>query len=141
MAMGTTEDRVRVLEERLQQFQEQHTELMGKLQQFEKKSAETTKAEIDKVIGGLRELYSKADTAIGSLLTRVQVLEVLRDHGSKEKKEKSLLHEKDMKPDKLNKEEDWRQWKADVEDYVEEAFMRMKDVLEKTKNSDHEINE
>ena len=140
--MATTEERVRILEERLQQFQEQHTELMGKLQQFEKNSAETTKAEIDKVIGGLRELYSKADTAIGSLSTRMQALEVWREHGRKgEVKEKSLLHEKDIKPDKLNKEDDWRQWKADVEDYAEEALTGMKDVLEKIRNSDHEINE
>eukprot|EP00973_Karenia_brevis_P047173 6547100-Karenia_brevis.AAC.1 len=40
---------------------------------------------------------------------------------------KSLIHIKDMKPDKLGKAEGWKKWRSDVLDYCEEQFPGMKD--------------
>ena len=45
------------------------------------------------------------------------------------------MHVKNMVPQVLQKEDDWKTWRAEVEDYCEEVFPKMKAVLEKvTKN-------
>ena len=38
-----------------------------------------------------------------------------------DKKDRSLIHIEQMSPTKLSKPEEWRKWKQEVEDYVEEV--------------------
>ena len=59
--------------------------------------------------------------------------------GGKDKK--SMLHPKDMKPTELTKDDQWRRWKADVEDFAEETFPGMKEVLEKARDSEVTVDE
>ena len=72
------------------------------------------------------------------LANRVHTLE---QSGARKEKAKTLIHQKDLKPKELNKDEEWRRWKADVEDYVEEAVPGMKDVMERVKTADAVVDE
>ena len=129
MAAERVEQALDELGKRMQSVEKQHDELVQRLQTYEKLAADTVRIEISKVTGGLNDLYTKADAAIGSLAIRVQALEKSYIQGARQKT--SLLNAKDMKPKELEKEEDWRRWKADVEDCVEEIMPGMKDILEK----------
>ena len=139
MAAERVEQALDELGKRMQSVEKQHDELVQRLQTYEKLAADTVRTEISKVTGGLNDLYTKADAAIGSLAIRVQALEKSYIQGARQKT--SLLNAKDMKPKELEKEEDWRRWKADVEDCVEEIMPGMKDILEKVKTADREIDE
>ena len=57
------------------------------------------------------------------------------------KNSKSLMHPKTIVPEVLSKEEEWRMWKSDVEDYCQEMFEGMKDMLEEIRKAEEEINE
>ena len=73
-----------------------------------------------------------AARAIAALDTRAETLELrggVGDDGGGKKV--SLLHRKDVKSKVLEKEDGWRRWKPDVEDYVEEVFEGMRSWLEK----------
>ena len=74
-------------------------------------------------------------TAIEMMEARLKVVEN-KDGGNKKV---SLLHRKDMKPKILEKEDGWRRWKTDVEDYTEEVFEGMRAWMEKTKDADEMI--
>ena len=56
-------------------------------------------------------------------------------------KEKSLMHCKDMKPEKLTKAEQWRSWREDAQDYCEEVHGGMKEVMEKVRKSNEVVTE
>ena len=56
-----------------------------------------------------------------------------------EKKDKSLVHIKNMTPFKLEKSEDYRKWMEEVQDYCDEVLGGMKDQMAKVKNIQHEI--
>ena len=84
------------------------------------------------------DLYNKANVSIGSMSTNMQQLEARMMTTEAKSSDsaggggsRSLLHAKNMLPDKLEKQEGWRQWKSDVEDYCEEKFLGMKDIMDK----------
>ena len=97
----------------------------------------TVKEELDSVAGGLRDLYAKTAEAVTGLEKRM--LSVEREKSNKE--QKTLMNTKDMKPSVLNKDDEWRRWKSDIEDYAEEVFQGMKDMLDKAKGAENEISE
>ena len=97
----------------------------------------TVKEELDSVAGGLRDLYAKTAEAVTGLEKRM--LNVEREKSNKE--QKTLMNTKDMKPSVLNKDDEWRRWKSDIEDYAEEVFQGMKDMLDKAKGAENEISE
>ena len=93
--------------------------------------------EVAAVATGLRELYEKVGTTVQQMEHRLVSLE--KRDGTKG--HRSLISAKHMTPEKLTKPEEWRNWKSDVEDYCEEQFSGMKEILDKVKKSEEEINE
>ena len=71
--------------------------------------------------------------------TRLKSME--REEKGKSKDHRTLLLAKDMKPNMFDKEEQWRRWKSDIEDYCEEIFPGMKEMLEKVRDSDITVDE
>ena len=122
------------MEAALAALQSDVTSLRSTLATYEK----TVKEEITSVAGGLRDLCGKADIAIVNLELRVQSLEQQKPAATDNR---TLLNAKDMKPSVLTKDEDWRRWKSDIEDYAEEMFHGMKEVLDTARASEMEITE
>ena len=94
-------------------------------------------------------LYDAADQTISTLTRKVMDLEQ-RDIGGMTggkgaggqgggKGDKSLLHPKNMLPDKLKGNDGWKSWKSDVEDYCEEMQPGMKHFLEESRKSKETI--
>ena len=134
--------RMQAIEGKQQQQQDQHNLLVQRLEEYAGNLAAEVHKEFGKVSGGLQDLYKKTEAAVVGLTNRVLGLEVnYNENPHKGKKKLSLLHVKDMRPKELTKDEEWRRWKADVEDYVEEAAPGMKDQLEKVKSSEAEVDE
>ena len=77
----------------------------------------------------LKELYTTASAAVGKLDAPVEKLESKGGGGS----QKSLLHYKNMTVNVLEKMDQWRTWKTDVEDYTEETLPGIGGYLEKAK--------
>ena len=122
----------------------EHQSMMSKLVAYEQQQTglqaaltKTVNEELENVAGGLRNLYAKTAEAVTGLEKRVLHLE--RDRMGKE--HKTLLNTKDMKPNILNKDDEWRRWKSDIEDYAEEVFHGMKDMLDQAKGAENEISE
>ena len=100
------------------------------------------KIELDNVTNSAREefavqqqarqqLEATASAAVASLTTRVQLLEQQGGRKGDEGGHKGYLPKKNTIPRKIDdKEEDWRQWKADVEDFLDEENPGMKKFLE-----------
>ena len=88
-------------------------------QQSEWKTGLTTAitTEVETLTKGLQEIHSKTATAVDELKNRIVGLEKFysADKGGRKGKATMLLV-KDMKPDVLTKEEDWRRWQADILD-------------------------
>ena len=99
-----------------------HTGVKEKVSELETKNAV--------IEATIHERTGRIDTiakTIAAMDKRVEALELrggIGDDGGGKKI--SLLHRKDMKPKTLEKEDGWRRWKSDVEDYVEEVFEGMK---------------
>ena len=55
--------------------------------------------------------------------------------------QRSLLHYKNMNVGVLQKIDQWRTWKSEVEDYTEETMPGIHKYLEKAKNEDEEVSE
>ena len=51
------------------------------------------------------------------------------------------MHAKSIAPKDLDKPEDWKRWRADVEDYCEETFDGMKVILVRVRKADEEVDE
>ena len=123
------------LQNRLAQYERQQTELQLAMKN-------EVSAEVQNIAGGLRGLYEQAAKAVGELQVRLEKVEVkVEASGEGGRKGKSLIHPKNMSPDKLAKQEDWKSWKSDVEDYCEENFPGMKDILERIAKADKGIDE
>ena len=56
-------------------------------------------------------------------------------------KGRSLILAKNMTTDQLDKHEGWKAWKSDTEDYCEETFAGMKEILEMVRKSEEAIDE
>ena len=95
--------------------------------------------EVGKVTVGLQELYGQASEAIAELRNRLERVEGTGE--TRAPNRKSLVHAKSIIPEKITKKEEWKQWKSDVEDYCEEMFEGMKEMLEKTRKANMEVGE
>ena len=120
---------------------------MGKLKEYEQQQttwksslASQVAHETGKVVGGLTELHRMVDNSLNMFNERLKALEQDGKDGGKSHG-KSLLAAKDMKPGTLDKEENWRKWKSDIEDYCEEMFPGLKEMMDHTKNADSEVDE
>ena len=135
------------------ELQKTQADLFNKLGLYEKQQAEgkaelqkAIALEISKVTGVINDLHAQASnaatqtsTAVSVLEQRVQALERAHVQGSREKK--TLLNLKDLKPRELTKDDEWRRWKSEVEDFTEETFPGMKAMLDKAKEADAEVDE
>ena len=82
----------------------------------------TVAAEVERLTEGIRQVHSGTATAVEELRNRIVGLERFYSSDKFGRKEKAaMLQVKDMKPDVLSKEEDWRRWQSDILDYVEEV--------------------
>ncbi len=118
-------------------------ELREKLVLYEaqqEEAARTMRTEVATQVGqvaeGLRDLYSKADAALIKLARRIDELEAKDGGGGG--KPKSLLNTKTMTLEKLEKTDEWRKWKADLEDYSEEIMPGIKEQLDRVRDSEDE---
>jgi len=125
---------------------EEFDELNAKLAVYEKQQKEImdhmkveVNQEVQKVAGDLRTLYTQVSEAMNTLVKRVDKLENVMNNQAKVKK--SLINPKHILPDKLTKTDEWKQWKSDVEDYCQEHFDGMKELLEKVRKIETEITE
>jgi len=98
------------------------------------------KDQVSEVTDGLKELYNTASVAVCTVASRVDNFEEKIRDGAMQG-QKSLLHYKNMSVGVLEKMDQWRTWKADVEDYTEEAMPGIRSYLEKTKGEEEEISE
>ena len=133
--------RIVAVEDQQRKQQEQHVQLVQKLEEYAGNVAVAVKTEVDKLSSGLQDLYKKTEAAVVGLTNRVLGLEANSFAGAAKDRRTSLLHAKDMRPKELVKDEEWRRWKADVEDYVEEVMPGMKEQMERAKLSETEIDE
>ena len=122
---------------------EEFEELRSKLATYEAQQKvsqtqmkEEVKEQVGEVAVGLKELYTQASAAVGKLDVRVEKLEAKGGNG-----QMSLLHYKNMTISVLDKMDQWRSWKSNVEDYTEETLPGIRGYLEKAKESDEEIEE
>ena len=132
-------------EVRFKDSEEKMQTLIGQLDNYAKEQAAwkedmgtAVRVEIGKVSGSLGELYSNVQTHIQMFEERIRKSE--QDH-RRDRHRQGLLHVKDMKPSVLEKDDQWRRWKSDVEDYAEETFMGMKDIMDRVKDSEAMIEE
>jgi len=124
--------------------QEEFDLLKSKLATYEEQQAkqaeemrEAVAREVTKVSTGLTDLYSKTAAAVSDLEAKIRKLE--GSYGGKAGR--TLLNLKNAQPDKLSKNDEWRQWKSDVEDYCEETFAGMKDILDRVRRADSAVDE
>ena len=96
------------------------------------------KGQVNEVTVGLQELYNTASVAVGTVTSRADTLEE-KIRGGAMQGQRSLLHYKNRSVGVLEKMDQWRTWKADVEDYTEEAMPGIRSHLEKTKSEEEEI--
>ena len=160
----TTEDQVLKLAQwaenadgKIKALAGQQRDLMDKLSAYEKQQTDTqqhlegtVKFEIGRVTGSLTELYSNVQHTYGQVQQMIQVFEsriraVENDNDKrskgKDKEGKSLINVKDLKPSPLDKEDGWRKWRSEIEDYCEEVHPGMKDILEKVRLSETAVDE
>ena len=78
---------------------------------------EEVREQVGEVAVGLKELYTQANAVVGKLDGRVEKLEAKGGGG-----QKSLLHNKNRTINVLEKMDQWRSWKSDIEDYTEETL-------------------
>ena len=102
--------------------------------------------EVKNVMEHMQEVYRQSHVAVTDLHHRLTVMEgrvkeVEDARKTHEATKKGLIPPKNILPDKLAKTEEWKGWKSDVEDYCEENFPGMKEMLEKVKKSETEVNE
>ena len=134
-AIAALQGEMQELKEKLMNYEVQQSDLQARM-------TSTIKEEINSVAGGLHDLYRKTEQAVTNLEMRTRTLEQAKEKMTSSMTEKAaLLSAKDMKPNILQKDEEWRRWKSDIEDYTEEVFRGMKEMLDKAKGAENEIAE
>jgi hypothetical protein len=112
-------------------------ELTTQLREYMAQNAEKVKTSFDRV-----------EVEIGTLMGRLAYVEDAirngrdggRDGGTSRSK-KSLIHIKNLTPTVLSQPEHWKKWKGDIEEYLEELVPGFKDMLEKVKKSEEEVDQ
>ena len=136
------------IETRVDSIERELIALMNKLKEYEQQQdswkhtlANQVAHETGKVVGGLTELHKKVEQTLTMFNERLNANDERWANADQSDRRgtKTLLAAKDMKPATLEKEEQWRKWKSDIEDYCEEVFTGMKEMMDKTKNADVEL--
>jgi hypothetical protein len=122
-----------ILRQKLVTYEAQQVEAAGAMR------AEVAQ-QVGQVAEGLNNLYAKAETALIEMARRIEEVEKYGGKGGGGK-QKSLINVKDMKLNKLEKNDEWKRWKADLEDYAEEIFPGIRDILDSIKDRDDEIDD
>ena len=101
------------------------------------------KEQVSDVTDGLKALYNTASIAVGTVASRVDKLEekIGGGGGGAMQGQRSLLHYKNMNVGVLEKIDQWRMWKSEVEDYAEETMPGIREYIEKVKNEEEEVSE
>ena len=143
--LAALEEWTRKAEAKFTENDEKMKTLIGQLDNYAKEQAAwkedlagAVRMEIGRVTGSLGELYANVERHIAMFEERIKRSE---QEGRSNKGNQGLLHKKDMIPVVLEKDDQWRRWKSDVEDYTEETFAGMKEVLDKVKDADVSIEE
>ena len=143
--LAKLDDWAQKVEGRLVENDGKLSNLIGQLDVYAKEQtawkedlAGAVRAEIGRVTGSLGELYANVERHIRMFDERINRAERSE---RKEKSPEGLLHRKDMKPSILEKDEHWRRWKSDVEDYSEETYRGMKDMLDKVRDAEGAVGE
>ena len=155
MAKGDTEDKVKQLEEEITTLK-MHVAAKDRGLEEEKKAIvdymekefATHKLVINEIVEGakaeftsqrfnLHHLYESTTTELESIRDRVDAVEIKGTQHGKTK----FLAAKHMLPRTLDKQEDWKQWKSEIEDYCEVVMEGTKDVLEEVRNKKQAIEE
>ena len=125
-----------VSKEELEELKRQLVKFEGVVSAQQQVMKETVGAEVGRVGIGLRELYDKADEALKAVNMRLDKLEN-EDH--KGDQNRSLINPKHLTIATLDKQDEWRKWKADVEDYAEETMSGIKKYLDIAREADEEV--
>ena len=95
------------------------------------------KEQVSDVTDGSKAWYNTAGIAVGTVASRVDKLEQkIRGGGGAIQGQRSLLHYKNMNVGVLEKIDQWRMWKSEVEDYAEETVPGIREYLEKARNEE-----
>ena len=85
----------------------------------------------------LKQLYKVGDEVIMSTNTKIAELTISRPERPEHKWH--FTRPKDLAPTVLAKEEEWKRWKEDIEDYVDAVTPGMKEILKMVGASKDEI--
>ena len=125
--LDAVEAGLNVLLKNLSEYEKQQTSWKADLEK-------AVQAEFGKVGAGLTELHGKVQALIAEHHNKLSA----ETRGGKQR---CLLEPKDMKPTILTKEDDWRTWKAKIEDYAEEVHQGMKQFLERAEKANDAIDD
>ena len=118
------------IEARVNNVEQELLILVNKLKEYEQQQdswkhtlASQVAHETGKVVGGLTELHKKVEQTLTMFNERLNANDErwANTEQGERRDTKTLLAAKDMKPTTLEKEEQWRRWKSDIEDYCEEV--------------------
>ena len=135
-SMAATVEQLEELRLKLVKYEDQQNQILVELRG-------QVASEVGSVTGGLKDLHERTRIAVEVLTQRVDQIEVggAEQDKSGGKWTKSLMSSKHMIPNKLKSQDEWKGWKADVEDYCEETFLGMKKWLDEIKTADEEVTE
>jgi hypothetical protein len=102
-------------------------------------------AQVATDFGAVRDDFRRVRDEIGAILQRmVRVEDANRDggrDGGGPRQKKSLIHIKNLTPSVLSQPEGWKKWKGDIEEYLEELVPGFKDMLDKVRKSEEELDQ
>ena len=96
---------------------------------------EGAKAEFTSQRFNIQQVYEATMKELESMKEKVSQVEGRGASGGRPK----FLAAKHMLPRTLDKQEDWKQWKSEIEDYCETVMEGTKEVLEEVRNKDNAI--
>ena len=153
--MAKAEEKIKELEEELTQIKiliaakDQGLEDQKKiLVDYMEKEFATHKLVMNEIVEGakteftsqrfnLQKLYEVTSNELEGVKERLDEVEKKGHHTGKGK----FLNPKHMLPRTLDKQEDWKQWKSEVEDYCEVVMYGTKEILEEIRNKKSGIEE
>ena len=127
---------MRISEEQKEVFSDAVQKAMAELRNELGQTINDARAEFNKIREEMGAVWGQAGSAVGELRERIQQLEMgstgegggedgIRKGGGKG----GYLPMKNMTPKVLSKEEEYRSWKEDVEDYLDESMPGMRELL------------
>jgi hypothetical protein len=102
-------------------------------------------AQVATNFSAVRDDFRIVREEMSTLLQRMTRLEEAGRDGGRDvggtRQKKSLIHIKNLTPTVLSQPEHWKKWKGDIEEYLEELVPGFKDMLEKVKKSEEEVDQ